>query len=136
MMPFRIGEIVGHPPEKQILRNFNGHVNSGELLVVLGRPGSGCSTFLKTVCGDLQGLQVSKDSNINYSGIAQDVFMKEFKGEAIYNQENEKHFPHLSVGQTLRFAATCRTSSIRIVDVKRSQYASYMAECVMNILGL
>lgn len=136
MIPFRVRELVGHPPEKQILRKFNGHVDPGQLLIVLGRPGSGCSTFLKTICGELQGLQVSKDSNINYSGIAQDVFMKEFKGEAIYNQENEKHFPHLTVGETLRFAAACRTSSVRLVDVKRSEYASYMADCMMNIFGL
>jgi hypothetical protein len=31
-----------------ILRNFDGLVKSGETLVVLGRPGSGCTTFLKT----------------------------------------------------------------------------------------
>lgn len=33
----------------QILENFDGLVRSGEMLVVLGRPGSGCSTLLK-VC--------------------------------------------------------------------------------------
>ena len=94
--PFRYRELFSHPEEKQILRNFNGHVNSGELLIVLGRPGSGCSTFLKSICGELQGLELSQDSKITYSGIPQDLFVKEFKGEAIYNQENEKHFPHLA----------------------------------------
>lgn len=134
--PFRFREFFAHPPEKEILRNFNGHVDSGELLIVLGRPGSGCSTFLKTICGELHGLDVSKDSTITYSGIPQEVFMKEFKGEAVYNQENEKHFPHLTVGETLRFAAACRTPSNRFLDVGRKDWARYMADCMMNLFGL
>lgn len=136
MLPFRFRERFSQPPEKQILRNFNGHVNSGELLIVLGRPGSGCSTFLKTICGELKGLELSKDSTITYSGIRQDVFLKEFKGEAIYNQENERHFPHLTVGETLNFAAACRTPSNRVLDVPRNVWAKYLASVVMNIFGL
>ncbi len=34
-----------------ILREFDGVLNSGEMLVVLGRPGSGCTTLLKTLAG-------------------------------------------------------------------------------------
>ena len=34
-----------------ILRNLDGLVHAGEMLVVLGPPGSGCSTFLKTITG-------------------------------------------------------------------------------------
>lgn len=136
MQPFRFREIFGHPQEKQILRNFNGHVNSGELLIVLGRPGSGCSTFLKSICGQYQGLELSKDSSVNYSGIPQATFLKEFKGEAAYNQETEKHFPHLTVGETLDFAAACRSPSNRVIDVPRKQWAKYMASVMMNIFGL
>ena len=136
MQPFRIREIFSHPPEKQILRNFTGHVDSGELLIVLGRPGSGCSTFLKSICGELQGLELSDKGSITYSGIPQETFLKEFKGEAIYNQENEKHFPHLTVGETLNFAAACRTPSNRIMDVPRKEWAKYMADVMLNIFGL
>lgn len=136
MQPFRLREAFSHPPEKQILRNFNGHVDNGELLIVLGRPGSGCSTFLKTICGELQGLNLSNDGSITYSGIPQDVFLKEFKGEAIYNQENEKHFPHLTVGETLNFAAACRTPANRVLDLPREDWAKYMASVMMNIFGL
>lgn len=136
MQPFRLREVFSHPPEKQILRNFNGHVSSGELLIVLGRPGSGCSTFLKSICGELHGLELADKNSITYSGIPQEVFLKEFKGEAIYNQENEKHFPHLTVGETLNFAAACRTPSNRIMDVPRKDWAKYMADVMMNIFGL
>jgi ABC-type glutathione transport system ATPase component len=52
----------------QILREFDGLVKSGEMLVVLGRPGSGCSTFLKTIAGEMNGIEMSDDSVLNYQG--------------------------------------------------------------------
>lgn len=39
-----------------------------EMLLVLGRPGSGCSTLLKTIAGETHGLNISKNSHINYQG--------------------------------------------------------------------
>lgn len=89
MTPLRIGELFsfGKKEPKHILNNFNGLVKSGELLIVLGRPGSGCSTLLKSVCGELHGLNLGESSNISYNGIPQKQMKKEFRGEAIYNQE-------------------------------------------------
>lgn len=70
LAPIRIGEMLGsgRKQHKQIIRNFNGVLKSGELLIVLGRPGSGCSTFLKSLCGELHGLNVNKGSVIHYNG--------------------------------------------------------------------
>jgi len=95
MAPLRIQELVnfGHKQAKTIIRNFDGIMKSGEMLIVLGRPGSGCSTLLKTMTGEMHGLQVDKDSTVHYNGITQDRMMKEFKGEVVYNQEVDKHFP-------------------------------------------
>lgn len=99
MTPMRIGEILRSRQRsaRHILKDFNGLVRSGELLVVLGRPGSGCSTLLKTLTGEMHGLQVDADAVVHYNGIEQAQMMKEFKGEVIYNAENDKHFPHLTV---------------------------------------
>jgi ATP-binding cassette subfamily G (WHITE) protein 2 (PDR) len=68
MAPLRIGEFFGHGTEKTILNEFDGVLRSGEMLVVLGRPGSGCSTLLKTLMGELRGLDLKSQSEINYSG--------------------------------------------------------------------
>jgi ABC-type hemin transport system ATPase subunit len=38
------------------------------MLLVLGRPGSGCSTMLKTIAGETHGLYVADNSHINYQG--------------------------------------------------------------------
>lgn len=51
-----------------ILRQFDGLVHKGEMLVVLGPPGSGCSTFLKTIAGEMNGLYVDDGSYFNYQG--------------------------------------------------------------------
>lgn len=66
MAPLRLGEffILGKKEHKQILHDFNGIIKPGELLVVLGRPGSGCSTTLKTLCGEFHGLKIGDDTNM------------------------------------------------------------------------
>lgn len=89
LAPLRVGDFFSFakPERKHILRSFDGLVRSGELLIVLGRPGSGCSTLLKTLCGELHGLSMDGNSSIHYNGIPQALMKKEFKGEAIYNQE-------------------------------------------------
>lgn len=58
-----------------ILRDFEGLVSCGELLLVLGRPGSGCTTFLKTLAGHTHGLHVDQSSEINYQGEITDGFI-------------------------------------------------------------
>ena len=51
-----------------ILRDFDGVVHKGEMLVVLGPPGSGCSTLLKTIAGDYNGIFIDDKSYFNYQG--------------------------------------------------------------------
>ncbi|OAX78083.1 hypothetical protein ACJ72_07612 [Emergomyces africanus] len=65
----------------QILRKFTGLVNDGEMLVVLGRPGSGCSTFLKTITGEMNGIYLDDDSYINYQGIPIKQMHNQFRGQ-------------------------------------------------------
>ncbi len=121
---------------KTILHQLDGSVKSGKMLLVLGRPGSGCTTFLKSISGQLNGLTKSATSSITYDGIPQNVFMKNFKGKAVFNEEDDEHFPHLTVGQTLHFAAYARTPQTRIEGVTRATHANHMAEVMMRIFGL
>ncbi|KAJ6571794.1 putative ABC transporter [Mycena capillaripes] len=120
----------------QILRDFDGLVKSGELLVVLGRPGSGCSTFLKTIAGETHGFTVDSTSDIQYQGIPAKVMHKDFRGEVIYNAETDVHFPYLTVGQTLLFAAKARVPRTRFGGVTRDKYAEHMRDLVMTTFGL
>ncbi|EPS25362.1 ABC multidrug transporter C [Penicillium oxalicum] len=120
----------------QILRDFAGVVKSGEMLVVLGRPGSGCSTFLKTLAGDMNGIYKDDQTYMNYQGISDKQMRNQFRGEAIYTAETDVHFPQLTVGDTLKFAALARAPRNRLPGVTRDQYAEHMRDVVMAMLGL
>ncbi len=61
---------------------------------------------------------------------------KQFKGEVLYNQEVDKHFPHLTVGQTLDFAAAARAPKNRPGGTTTQQYISEMWNIVMAVFGL
>jgi ABC-type glutathione transport system ATPase component len=64
-----IGSLVSSNKQRiDILRQFDGIVRKGEMLVVLGPPGSGCSTFLKTIAGEMNGIYVDDDAYFNYQG--------------------------------------------------------------------
>ncbi|KAJ5180646.1 hypothetical protein N7492_003856 [Penicillium capsulatum] len=139
LAPFRPQDYISigkRTQQKQILHNFDGLLKTGELLIVLGRPGSGCSTLLKSLSGELHGLNVGKGSDIQYNGISMERMHKEFKGEVLYNQEVDKHFPHLTVGQTLEFAAAARTPENRLNGISRASYAQHITQVAMAVLGL
>ena len=120
----------------QICRDFAGVVRRGEMLMVLGRPGSGCSTFLKTIAGETHGLYVDDDSYLNYQGISPAQMHHDFRGEAIYMAETEVHFPQLTVGQTLKFAARARAPANRFPGVSADAYAEHMKDMIMAVFGL
>jgi ATP-binding cassette, subfamily G (WHITE), member 2, PDR len=54
--------------KREILKDCHGVVNSGEILMVLGRTGSGVSTFLKTVAGEMHGLKLVEGSILHCNG--------------------------------------------------------------------
>ncbi|KAF4631501.1 hypothetical protein G7Y89_g6633 [Cudoniella acicularis] len=119
-----------------ILTDFDGLVKSGEMCLVLGRPGSGVSTLLKTISAKTDGLWVSEQAQFNYQGISREHMASQFRGEIIYQAETDVHFPHLTVGQTLMFAALARTPKNRLEGVTRNVFAEHMRDVAMAVLGL
>lgn len=138
-LPFRFasGALRGRlSPPRRILHNFDGLLEGGELLLVLGRPGSGCTTFLKTLCGHLGGLTMERNSSIHFKGIGFEEMIKHHRGDVAYNKEVDIHFPHLTVGQTLSFAAYARAPHQRVKDMSRNEYVETLTQVVMSIFGL
>ncbi|KAM0563015.1 hypothetical protein ACHAPJ_001858 [Fusarium lateritium] len=119
-----------------ILQNLEGVVHSGEMLAVLGPPGSGCSTFLKTIAGDTHGFHIDNNSEINYSGIRPEEMRTAFRGEAIYTAEVDHHFAHLTVGDTLYFAACARCPKNIPEGISRREYAEHLRDVTMAMFGI
>ncbi|KAJ3527437.1 hypothetical protein NM208_g10699 [Fusarium decemcellulare] len=81
-------KVAGNKGDRiDILRSLEGVVRSGEMLCVLGPPGSGCSTALKTIAGDTHGFYIGENSTVNYQGIRPEQMATAYRGEAIYTAE-------------------------------------------------
>ncbi|VVT57142.1 uncharacterized protein SAPINGB_P005555 [Magnusiomyces paraingens] len=133
----QINKLLGNKGKKiQILRDFDGLIKPGESCMVLGPPGSGCTTFLKSIAQDTYGFYLTEDTQINYQGITPVEIINHYRGEVIYNAETEIHFPMLTVGDTLKFSALARTPQNRLPGVTRDQHATHVRDVVMASFGL
>ena len=101
-------KMAGKPPVRTILNDFTGCVRPGEMLLVLGRPGSGCSTFLKVLANQRFGYE-SIEGDVTYGGTDAKTMAKHYRGEILYNPEDDLHYATLSVKNTLNFALETRT---------------------------
>ncbi|KAI9147172.1 ZEB2-regulated ABC transporter [Paramyrothecium foliicola] len=119
-----------------IVQNFDGVVRAGEMLVVLGPPGAGCSTFLKSIAGETNGIYIDDKSYLNYQGITAKEMHTAHKGEAIYTAEVDVHFPMLSVGDTLTFASRARCPRTTPDGISRTEYCNHMRDVVMSMYGI
>lgn len=61
------------------------------MMLVLGRPGSGCSTFLKAVSNKRTGF-AAVHGEVSYGGISAEEQLKHYRGEVNYNEEDDQHF--------------------------------------------
>jgi ABC-type multidrug transport system ATPase subunit len=54
--------------ERYLLKDFSGLLRPGEMMLVVGRPGSGCTTFLKSLAG-LTSSYAGKEGGVYYGAL-------------------------------------------------------------------
>jgi ATP-binding cassette subfamily G (WHITE) protein 2 (PDR) len=81
-------------------------------------------------------IQAMSTNNVALLGISATEMNTSFRGEAIYTAETDIHFPNLSVGDTLSFAAQARAPRNRLPGVTRAHYGEHMRDVVMALYGL
>ena len=121
---------------RKILNDVNALAEPGEMVLVLGRPGAGCSSFLKITAGVIDQFAGGVTGSISYDGIMQEEMMKNYKADVIYNGELDVHFPHLTVKQTLDFAIACKIPAKRVNNVSRADYIAATRDLYATIFGL
>ncbi|OAA76511.1 ABC drug exporter AtrF [Akanthomyces lecanii RCEF 1005] len=104
----KFGSKGSGPEIRDLIHDFTGVVRPGEMMLVLGRPGSGCTTFLKAVANNRKGY-VAVEGDVRYGGIDAAEMDRRYRGEVVYNPENDRHLPSLTVGQTLDFSLRTKT---------------------------
>ncbi|EIN12917.1 hypothetical protein PUNSTDRAFT_82390 [Punctularia strigosozonata HHB-11173 SS5] len=124
-----------HPPLRDILSGFEGVVRPGEMLLVLGRPGSGCTTLLKTLANQ-RGDYHAIEGEVHYDSFAPEEIESRYRGDVQYSPEDDVHFPTLTVDETLRFAAKTRTPRNRVAGMSREEYVDTITNILETIFGL
>eukprot|EP00026_Physarum_polycephalum_P000540 Phypoly_transcript_00541.p1 GENE.Phypoly_transcript_00541~~Phypoly_transcript_00541.p1 ORF type:complete len:1444 (+),score=259.70 Phypoly_transcript_00541:181-4512(+) len=117
-----------------ILHNLTGFCKHGEMLLVLGRPGSGCSSFLR-VMANQRDTYKAVTGDVNYGGISAKKFER-YMGESIYTAEEDVHFPTLTVRQTLTAALKCKTPDKRVPNQTRKMFIERLMNMLLQIFGL
>jgi hypothetical protein len=88
---------------KTIIDNSFGCVKPGEMLLVLGRPGAGCTSLLNVLSNNRLGYkEVTGDVSFGSMSAKE---AKQYRGQIVMNTEEEIFFPTLTVEDTIDFAA-------------------------------
>lgn len=145
---------IRHPHLRNILTNFEGVVRPGEMLrtfssivyssicvfstlclVVLGRPGSGCTTLLKMLANRRSEYH-AVTGQVHYDSFSPSEIDKHFRGDVQYCPEDDILFPTLTVDETIRFAAKTRAPQPRIQEMTRKEYTRLITDVYLTIFGL
>lgn len=127
----------------------------GEMLLVLGRPGSGCSTFLKVIGNQRAGYKSIK-GDVRYGGADADLMADKYRSEGTvaiihtasilsliesavsYNPEDDLHYATLTVRDTLLFALKTRTpgKDSRIPGESRKDYQHTFLSAIAKLFWI
>ncbi|KAF2140140.1 uncharacterized protein K452DRAFT_230612 [Aplosporella prunicola CBS 121167] len=121
--------------EFDILKDFKGVAKPGEMVLVLGRPGSGCTTCLKVLANQRFGY-TKVDGTVLYGPFDNETFEKRYRGEAVYNEEDDVHHPTLTVGQTLEFALDTKVPGTRPGGLSRHAFKERVIDMLLKMFNI
>ncbi|CAO3699192.1 hypothetical protein G6F70_002364 [Rhizopus microsporus] len=127
--------IGAHNTTKVIIKDLTGFVKEGEMLLVLGRPGAGCTTLLRII-SNMRGSFTAIKGTVSYGGVDPKTFEKYYRGQSCYNAEEDQHFPVLTLKQTLQFALRNKTPGARLPNETKKEFVNKILYMLGNMLGL
>jgi ABC-type multidrug transport system ATPase subunit len=133
-IPQKIKDSRRKPPLRTILRESHGNVRPGEMLLVLGRPGSGCSTLLKMLTNRRGGYK-SVEGDVRF-GSMDPKEAENYRGQIVLNSEEEIFFPTLTVGQTMDFATRLKVPFHLPDGMTATEYQQASKKFLLESVGI
>ncbi|CAK7222792.1 hypothetical protein SEUCBS140593_005023 [Sporothrix eucalyptigena] len=122
-------------PRVDILHQVTGQVSPGEMLLVLGRPGAGCTSLLRVLSNHRESFN-HVEGEVFY-GSMDHVAARRYRQQITLNTEDDVHFPTLSVDQTITFALKNKTPHTRQPEhSKKADFVQQTRDGVLGSLGI
>ncbi|KAI1124029.1 putative ABC multidrug transporter [Nemania abortiva] len=118
-----------------ILQGITGQVRPGEMLLVLGRPGSGCTSLLK-VLANMRNEFSSVSGKIRYGNIGHNE-ARRFRHQIVMNTEDDQHFPSLMVSEVMEFAVGTKIPRQGSKSTtSKTEHVDRKTEAILDSLGI
>ncbi|CAO1616995.1 unnamed protein product [Jaminaea pallidilutea] len=129
--------LAGKTTPTPILQGHDGVLKAGEMLLVLGRPGSGCSTALRALTSSSHK-NLRTEGTLTYGGLSPDEINRKYRGETVFVDEDDLHFSTMTVEQTLKFALKCKVphTSMRLQDESRSVFIDQAIDVLLKMFAM
>ncbi|GKT48749.1 ABC transporter G family member 14 [Colletotrichum spaethianum] len=122
-------------PTKTIIDNSSGCVKPGEMLLVLGRPGAGCTSLLNVLSNNRTGYEEVKGEVFFGNITAKEA--KQYQGQIIMNTEDEIFYPALSVEDTINFATRMKVPRHLPPGIKTpEEYVQHRKIFLLRLVGI
>ncbi|GKU09942.1 unnamed protein product [Fusarium langsethiae] len=121
-------------PKRQILQGVTGQVSPGEMLLVIGRPGSGCTSLLKVLSNDRSEFD-DVQGVVQYGNVGHET-AKDFRHQLVMNTEDDVHFPTLKVSETVGFATSAKVPKTRPQHLSSKEYVDETSTGILEDLGI
>jgi len=120
-----------------LIHRQDGIVKAGEMLLVLGRPGSGCSTLLRALTASLDS-NVIQSGEVEFGGLSIKDIKRYYRGEVIFSDEDDIHYPTLTVAQTLQFALKNKvpTRTRRLQQETRNDFIDKYKDAILRMFAM
>ncbi|KAJ5357977.1 hypothetical protein N7541_005135 [Penicillium brevicompactum] len=132
--PMNLLGMFSQKKEATILNDMTGQLRPGEMMLVLGRPGAGCSSLLKILSNDRDGFG-KVDGSVHYGSLDHNQAAK-FRQQLMFNNEDDIHFPTLTVDQTIKFALRNKTPAERPEGMSRDAFVEKTRDEILSSLGI
>lgn len=112
------------------------------VLVVLGSPGSGCTTLLKTLSNQTSEYHSISPNSLQFPPFSPQEIQSHYRGDLSYSPEDDIHFPTLSVDQTMEFAVGSRMAKssarpgLQEGGLSRKEFVRYATDAIQSVFGL